>query len=431
MRLKKSIENILRKETYKNVIILFTGSSIAQIIPILATLVLTRIFTKEHFGIFFIYSSLGIIISSFISFKLELSIILPKKNEAGKLLFISSLLTTILLSIIIFLVIVLFSGQINTILGDKGIGELTYLLPLSLLFLGIIQSCSFWFNRNDKYKDNSIINIIKSTTSSILQLLFGFVAFFQNGLVMGLIGGQFISSLVALFYSFKGEMIKAGEISISKMVNLIKKYKSIPIYNTGIGITNTLSNQLPIFLLTGFYNLEMAAFYGLSNRIVSTPMGLIGQSVGQVLYSEAAKRFNLGESLHNIVVSTYKKLAKLAMIPFIILLFAAIPIFSLLFGVDWKIAGAFTQLLVPWLFLMFLNSPMTYILIILDKQKALFIYDILLLTFRFLALFFGYKYYNNVYYSIGLFSFVGIVFNLFLLFYILKISKNEINNETD
>jgi len=424
------LRNKFSKDIYKNVLVLFTGSSIAQLIPLLATLILTRIFTKEQFGLFFIYSSLGLVFSMVISLRLELSIILPSKKKEGLILFFSSLLTSILLSAIILLIIFVFYEPITSLLREKNIGTLLYFLPISLLSLGIIQSCAYWFNRNNNFKSISIAKVTKSTISSFFQIGLGLLSFLKYGLVIGLITGQLASAIYCLYVSFKEKIIEAKYFSLQRMFQLIKKYKNIPIFNTSIAVSNTLSNHLPIFLLTSFYSIEMTALYGLANRIIATPMGLIGQSVGQVFYNEATKQFNNGHNLRNLVLSTYKKLLKLAILPFLILLLIAPFLFSFLFGVEWKLAGTFTQLLIPWLFLGFLNSPISFIFTILNKQKQLLIYDISLFICRVIALFIGFKFFNNVTYSIFLYALAGFFFNLFLLFYIIKISDTRSNLKT-
>ena len=295
MSIKEKVKDIFKKDIYKNVIILFSGFSVAQLIPLLATIALTRIFTKEQFGIFFIYSSLCAILSMIISLKLELAIVLPSKNEDGKILFITSLLTTLILSVFVFLIIVFFIDPINSILGEKNIGTLLYFLPLSLLFLGITQSSSYWFNRNNNFKSISIVRIAKTSSSSVLQIGLGLLSFLRYGLVSGLIGGQFISAIYSLVLSYKKTIIEKKDFSLKKISQLIKKYKSVPIYNTSIAVSNAISNHMPIFLLTAFYSIEMTALYGLANRIIATPLSLVGQSVEQVLFNEASKRYNNGE----------------------------------------------------------------------------------------------------------------------------------------
>ena len=430
MQLKSKLINAFQKDTYKNVLTLFSGFSIAQAIPLIATIILTRIFTKEQFGIFFIYSSLCAIFSMVISLKLELAIVLPPKDEDGKILFLTSLLTTFILSVFAFLIIIFFFEPINTLLGEKNIGILLYFLPFSLLLLGITQSSSYWFNRNQKFKSISITRIAKTSSSSILQIGLGLLSFLRYGLISGLISGQLISAVYSLYFSFKGTLIQKKDFSVKKISQLIKKYKSVPIFNTSIAVSNAISNHMPIFLLTAFYSFEMTALYGLANRIIATPLSLVGQSVEQVLYNEATKRYNNGENLRSLVISSYKKLAKLAIIPFIILLFTAPFLFSFFFGVEWKLAGTFSQIMVPWLFLGFLNYPLSYIITVLNKQSDLLIYNIVLLIFRFIALYVGYKYFNSIIYSITLYAMVGVVFNIFLLIYIIRISNTQIKTET-
>jgi O-antigen/teichoic acid export membrane protein len=430
MSIKEKVNDIFSKDIYKNVFILFSGFSVAQLIPLLATIALTRIFTKEQFGIFFIYSSLCSILSMVISLKLELAIVLPKKNEDGKTLFLTSLLTSFILSFIAFLIIILFFDHINAILGEKNIGFLLYFLPLSLLFLGITQSCTYWFNRNNNFKSISIARIAKSSSSSVMQIGLGLLSFLRYGLVTGLISGQFVSAAYSLYVSFKNMVIEKKDLSFQKVFQLLKKYKSVPIYNTSVAVSNAISNHLPIFLLTAFYSIEMTAIYGLANRIIATPLSLVGQSVEQVLYNEATKRYNKGESLRKLVISSYKKLTKLAIIPFIILLFTAPFLFSFFFGIEWKLAGTFSQILIPWLFLGFLNYPLSYIITVVNKQSSLLVYNIILLIFRFIALYVGYKYFNSIIYSISLYALVGVVFNIFLLIYIIKISDTQLDTET-
>jgi O-antigen/teichoic acid export membrane protein len=425
MQLKQKLKNVFTKDAYKNVLILFSGFSLAQAIPLIATIFLTRIFTKEQFGLFFIYSTLCLILSSFITLKLELAILLPKKEDEGRTLFIASLLTSFTLSILVFIIILLFYNPISILLGDKNIRELLYILPLSLFFLGIVQASSYWLNRTNKFKNISILNISKSFTSSTIQIILGLFSFLKYGLIIGLISGQLVSALYGLYYSFKGKIKIAKKISFDKIFKLIQKHKNVPLFNTSIALSNTISNQLPILLIASYYSLEMTALYGLAHRIIATPMGLISQSVSQVFYNEASKRYNNNQSVRSLIISTYKKLAKIAVVPSVLIIAAAPFLFGILFGQEWKLAGTFTQLLIPWLFLMFLNSPITSVFTILNKQSKLFIYDISLLVSRFIALYVGYKFGGNIIYSIVLFSFVGVVFNIFLLLYILKISNNQ------
>jgi len=152
-------------------------------------------------------------------------------------------------------------------------------------------------------------------------------------------------------------------------------------------------------------------------------MGMVGQSVGQVFFQKASRLFHSKKNFYKFVKATYLRLFKIAIVPYAIMLIVAPFIFKVLFGTEWSVAGKYTQVLIPWLFVMFLNSPLSSIVTILDKQKQMLVYDLSLLSCRFLSLYFGYKFFHNVFYSLTFYSLTGLLFNIFLIFYFIKISK--------
>jgi lipopolysaccharide exporter len=92
-------------------------------------------------------------------------------------------------------------------------------------------------------------------------------------------------------------------------------------------------------------------------------------------------------------------------------------------GENWNNTGVFVRILLPLIFLSFLNAPISSIITILKKQKNILSLDILKLLLRFCGIYIGYKFYNSMTIAILLFSFIGIAYNLFLMYYFLSISK--------
>jgi len=430
--IKQRISAWLKNDFLQNVLVLFSGSAIAQAIPVLSMLILTRIYPEEIFGIFFIYASAGIILYILSTLKLEIAIVLPETDEEAMQIFNISVLISFLISILAFIVVYVMFDFLGKIFSNKNIGPWLYLLPVSMLFRGIFQSCVFWYNRKKQYRQISIGRIAKAVTMACVQIFAGVIGYIKGGLIVGLVAGQFVSAFYMLiFIKIKNSKLTTnfGNIDLKKHLST---YLKIPVFNTIMGVLNNLSNQLPVFLLSRYFGLQIVGFYGLANRIVSTPMGLVGQSVGQVFYQQAAQAVYTPGALKYLVRNTYVKLSKFAIIPFIILFIFSPTIFKVFFGEAWITTGVYTRILIPWLFLMFLNAPITYITTILKKQHIIVVYEILLLACRFLALYAGYTIFNSVIMSIVLFSSVGLIFNLFLLLYHLSISsKTCICYETD
>ena len=95
--MNKRIDNYLNNSD-KKIAILVTGTLVAQLITILLTPLLSRIYSPSDFGLFAIFFSTTGILSSIIGGRYEIAIVQPKKmSESMTLAFIS--LSIMLLSI--------------------------------------------------------------------------------------------------------------------------------------------------------------------------------------------------------------------------------------------------------------------------------------------------------------------------------------------
>mgnify|MGYP006290309187 CR=1 FL=1 len=423
--IKGYFKRIAKQEFYRKIFTVFSGTSISQAIPILLMPVLTRIFPEKIFGIFFIYSSALLILKVFATLKYEMAIFLAKNEEESVNILALCGIITLIITALLWGVFSIFPSTIVNIIDEPGLKRWLPFLPLSVLFVGFIQALNHFNNRNKKFIISSYGKVIKSSSGSLYQLVSGFLGHKTTGLIYGLIAGQFFSFIYLITKTLKKYKQLLKYISLKKMISLGKQYKRIPLYNTLIAVINTLSNHIPIFLLTKYFGAAQTSQYGLAVRVIRTPMGLIQQSFGEVFFQEASQIHNNKQDILNYVKKTYMRLFKIGIVPFIIAGISAPFLFKFIFGDNWELAGRFTQVLIPWIFLTFLNAPISNVITILHNQHKLLVYNILLLISRFVALYIGYSVFNSVFISILLFSTIGFVFNIFLLFFILLTSKQR------
>jgi O-antigen/teichoic acid export membrane protein len=293
---------------------------------------------------------------------------------------------------------------------------------LSAFLLGISNSINSYFTRIDFFKQLSTGKVFKSVSYSVLQLLFGILGWMNWGLISGLILGQLVSTLYLLWvllvktdYQWK---IKTSEAKI-----LLKKYMDIPLFNSLISGISNLSSQLPVFMLMRFFGEVPVSQYGIANRVLSTPISLIGQSIGQVFFKEASVLNNQGKSMHDFVKNTFVKLFKYGILPVLAIIAIAPWAFSVFFGENYLEAGHMAQLILPWLFLGFIIMPVTPIFIVLNKQKTILLLNSISLVLRGVLLWAGYYFYSNIYVAVGLFSLGGFLINGFYMFYYPAVSK--------
>jgi lipopolysaccharide exporter len=410
----------LGSEFAKNSVTMITGTAIAQSIPIIGSVFLARLYTPNMIGAFTSFVSLTSILSILATLKFEDAIILPKNEEDGKALFQLSVILNLFFFISLSIYIFFFKNFIVTIYPS--LDSYILLIPLAVFFVGFYQSLSNFSIRNKKFRDVSISKVSQNISTISFQILL------NQFTIIGLLFGRIIGFAISIFH-FKCLFLYKSlfKVDISRVKTAFIRFKNFAFYNTPNSFLNQLSNFIPLFLLPLFFDLSYAGYYSFSTRIVLVPFGIITTSLQQVFYKEMTDRNNKGEDLELYLRYIYRRLFLLAFFPHVILFLCAPSLFTFLFGEEWRIAGLYTQYLLPWFFLVFLNSPISSIYIIKGKQKEYFFIEILLLFFRAASIWCGFFYFNNPAFSIIFYSLVGFIFNSFLIWYYIKISKYPTN----
>jgi O-antigen/teichoic acid export membrane protein len=416
--------SFLKKEFVKNVLTLITGSALSQVVIYASILLLTRLFSTELFGIYMLFSSATLILKPLATLQYEFAIVLPKKDTDAINLVGFSFIILVTYCLLLLVIIFFFNENIADFFNITELANFTYFLPLSVLLFGGVSIFDYWNNRTNMFKNISKGLLAKSAVMSSSQIAVGFSSFNSLGLIPGMLFGNFLQLLFLIKVSLKSIRNVSQEISIKKMLFLAKRYKDIPVFNTIINLTNNLSNELPVLLITKYFGLASSGIYGLAIKFTRAPVGIFQQSINQVFFNKASKAYNDQGNLHDLVLKTAKHLLLISSFLFIPLFIVSFYL-DIIFGENWTDVGLYSRILIPWLFFGFLSNPITPLILILNKQKTMVVFDAFLLIFRFLALFLGYYFYNSIVIALILFSGVGMLFNILIFIYLLKTSKEK------
>lgn len=418
------IKSKLQINFVKQFLTLLTGSVSAELILFAFTPLLTRIYSEEAFGIFFMFSSVAMILRVVAGLRFELALVLPKKNEHAINLFITALFFNLIINSIFLILIYFLNETISEKIFKTDIGIWLYILPVSSFFLANFEIFSAWSNRIETYKSISISKIGKSTSTGIFQTAFNFIHSISTGLIAGLITGQIISVLLILKLNFESIYSNLKYFSIQRAFVLIRKYLSIPIFNTLLSLISVISQQLPLLMLGSLYGTQAAAFFGLAMRIVSSPTGLIADAIGKVFYKKSVDMVNLKLNIFDFVKKSFINLYKIAIVIFVPIFIISF-FFGKIFGDNWSNSELITRIMLPWLFLSFLHNPVSWIITVLNKQKTLTVANIFLLAGRFLAIWICFKQGLSFTDSIIAYSVISFLYSSFIIVFILNISKNS------
>ena len=418
----------LKSEFSKNVLVLTTGTAIAQAIPIAISPILTRLYSPEDFGVLALYISITTILSMVATCRYEYAILLPEIENDAKNISGLTMVLCILFSLLIFFIVFIFNNSITHLFGNPEISYWLYWIPVSVLLMGIFQITSFLNTRNKKYKLQSQGIVVQSVSTGVFNLGAGQGGFGVSGLIFGKILGYIFSTFLLSWGILKSGFNFKG-INIYSMINSAKKYSRFVKYELPSSILNSSSSQAPIILLTTFFDSSITGFFSLAQRILILPMSILGGAISKVFLQEITQNKNNYELLRNNTLRTFKKLLFVAIVPMTIMAIYGDVLFEFVFGKNWYIAGLFAQMLTPWLFIVFIVSPLSSVFIILERQNESFFFNFLILLFRVLILIICYIVFDKPMITVFCYSLVGTIFwiiFLFRIFYLVGIKFKNV-----
>lgn len=419
--LKLFLKRYSNSNFIKDVSKLITGTVIAQSIPILISPLLSRIYTPSDFGIYALYVSIISIIGVIATGRYELAIMLPKKNTEAINILVLSITLSIFTSIITFFLIYLFGEYLSIHLNNKSLYKWLYLIPPGIIFLGTYQALSYWNNRKMKYGTIAKSNIYKGFTIGVVNLSWVSISKGPGGLIWGHFLSWFSAAFFLLMRVIKEDRALFKTISFADIKTQAKRYKRFPLFSTWSALFNSISIQVPIFLMSYFFSESIVGFYSFAQRLIFMPMNIIGVSIGQVFFQKAVSYKDDPEKLKIITYNLFKKLFLIGVLPISVLIVFGDYIFPLAFGSKWYMAGVYSQILGLWIFFVFISSPLGNLFSVFEKQKEGMIYNIMILLSRIIALLIGGLYFKDALISVQLFGAVGAIFWGGYTFYLLNL----------
>lgn len=407
---EKSAKNEKKASFVSDVLTLAGGTTFAQILTILAAPVLTRLYGPEDFGVWALYMSITSIISIIACLRYDYSIMLPESEEEAVNLLGLSFLAALAVTGLTIPFIWYFQTWIVDLLNAPQIGTYLWLVPPFVFVNGVFLALNQWNSRTKLFKRLSFARVFSSVSTTATQITLGIVE--KPVTATGLIGGSLAGQSVATFV-LGGQIWRDDRHLIKKSLGWKKIYegairhRKLPLIDIWSALMNSISWQLPAFLLSAFFTPAVVGFYSLGFRLLQLPMSFIGGSISQVFYQRASRAISEG-TLSTLVEGVFRMLVLIGMFPILILTIVGSDVFTVIFGSAWTEAGVYAQILSLWAFVWFISSPLTTIYLVVEELHFGFNYNLFNLTTRFLSLTIG-GLLGSARIALALFSISGIV----------------------
>src|SRR5690606_23593667 len=149
---------------------------------------------------------------------------------------------------------------------------------------------SYWSNKNDNYKTISKGKIIQGTLTGFIQVALAILNSFA--LILGRVIALLISDIY-LLNSLKKTFSRPKGLDIrNSFRTVIKKYKIYPTVTMPNALLNSVSNNLPNYMLESLYSLNETGYYSWGVRLIQGPMGMLTNSIQQVFFKKASETYN-------------------------------------------------------------------------------------------------------------------------------------------
>ena len=407
----------------KSTIILTTGTFIAQIIGIITTPILSRIYKPEDYGVVALFAAFVAMCSTVITLRYETRILLPKTDsEAKKLVTLVFWLSIIFGLFLIGLFVIVPSSFIEKI-GLKEISSWLIAAVCASVATSLITVVTNWFNRNAQYKQIAGLRILQAICVSILGIFAG-LSSFTNGLLYSQLLALFFTLIMFIYFGHKS----IDRVSVADLIKVAKIHKRGPIYLLPTAILDVVTLQIPFFLISFWFSNTMTGNYRMAYSLLLLPSSLIGGAVSQVFFQKFSEIWPNALAGKKLLIKTWKVLFFIGVLPMLIVIFFGKPIFTIALGDSWADAGKIASILAPMVFGSLIHSPTSSTLTVMGHEKLGFYIALTVLIYRPLSFYIGYIN-SNFYMGIALFTFFEIAHYVFFQAMAIKKINQFINKQ--
>ena len=349
------------RSIYKNIILLTSASILSRLIGVISIPIITRLYSPSDMGVLSAFISITGVLLAFSTLRYSVVIPLPRTqgyalNASVLCIVVLSFVSTLLLIVTYFFNEVIFDFfNLNALIGYW------YFLPMSLLLFGLVEILNAWAVRYKQFKLISAANVFQSSIGAISKIILGFFNLNPIGLIIGqiLVQAGSVIALLKFYYS----KYRRRQITLKRITYIACYYIDIPKFRLPSQVLLSLSVNMPILFFSYYFGTEVTGQIGLALMVLSLPISMIGQTIGQAFYGEVAK---IGrkkpKQIQKLSKDIFKKLLIISLLPFTVLVILGEDLFQIAFGAQWSDAGLYARIMSLYIITNLISSPLVNIL---------------------------------------------------------------------
>ncbi len=373
------IDTYLPKGSFgRKVLIMLTGTVAGQLIAVLLSPVLTRIFSPEDFGALGSFSAFIMVLSIIAMLRYEVAIPMTKtKTEESNLVALCFIILSVMTALLTFFLMVVLSEETWQIFFVYPFSY-RWLLPFGFFAVAAYQIMVYLATKQEDFKTLSKTKLYQGAAGPLTQIGLGLGGVGVLGLIVGFVVGQ--STGITILFSklvLKTKALK-DDISIANMKAVAIRFKRFPLVSMWSALIGILSSRAALFLvLPVLYSPVVAGFVFLIDRVIARPLLLLTTSILQVYVGDVAKTLNGDPS---VVKKRFVKLSVQQVVVvgawLLIVNLAAPPLFPIVFGSEWGDAVPYLHTLSIIYFGQMVTMPLMQTLQVMEYHVRMLVWQV-------------------------------------------------------
>jgi O-antigen/teichoic acid export membrane protein len=331
------------RQFFRNVLVVLTGTALAQVITIMSSPIVSRLFSPEAFGALGTFMSLLGLAGPLATLTYSTAIVLPRHEEASAALVSLSLIISAAISITSIFVVFTY----NIIDGESWAGSvrgLLYLMPLVIMFEGLFQVAQQCMIRLGRYRQSAYLNVIQALVSGVAKIVAGLLAPNAFSLVLvSLLAVPINAALFALALSNNRTSRWPVLVPLSEIKAVALRYSDFPLYKAPQSLVGTFALSLPILVLAYLHGSAAAGFFTLCNSVLGAPTLLLTKTINDVFFPRLVDAAHRGEDVAMLILKTAGALGAISIVPTLVLVLVGPELFRMVFGAQWSQAGEYSR----------------------------------------------------------------------------------------
>ena len=365
---------------WRRFFIVLTGTGLAQIIPLTAMPILTRLIPPAELGPYFIWLGVVTVLSVIFSLRLDVAVFNTRTPQELSDLLQTSVVGAVTLAGLAYAGLEIFSHLLPKKATQWNLNQwrIEALILAVIWSVNMVAQNAYIFGAH--FRRQAAVRVIQAASVAVAQVAAAWAGWGVQGIILL---QTLATGVIVLWNTIDIKRKFKLEFSLFNkeyLKNTFREHWRFPVISMPADTIGSFSGQLPIFLIGNRFGALPAGQFALTNKALATPMKLLAGSVLTVFKEEAARQYRETGQCRDAFTKTLNRLVLIGFLPFTGLFFFSGALFELVFGAEWREAGVYASILAPMFFMQFISSPLSYVFYITNKQFSDLVWQIILVS---------------------------------------------------